>query len=172
MNPSDDNIRKLRAVIVRWLRLGIIPQEDRRFAERMVRYLKSGKEQDKDTTEQPKLNISEEAQQAADHIHAKTTEAIISLVGYEPCGDNSNTRRLIAEVIQSAIDTATERLTPQDINRVNAIDTLLDEGDRLELWVEDGGVIISKNGKAIAEPQESVRKALDAALSYALRQTE
>lgn len=47
--------------------------------------------------------------------------------------------------------------------RLAKLDALIDEGDTLTIEVEDGGVMISLNGKMIHEPAESLDAAIDAA---------
>lgn len=54
---------------------------------------------------------------------------------------------------------------------LSLLDDLLEEGDRVEIWVEDGGVIISRNGKMLAI-EESVRAAVREAYAMTARGKE
>lgn len=47
-------------------------------------------------------------------------------------------------------------------DEIDMLDEMISEGDRIEIWCEDGGIIISKNGENLAiEP--GIRQAIQAA---------
>lgn len=50
-----------------------------------------------------------------------------------------------------------------DRERIETLDSLMEDGDALIILVEDGGVMISKNGKMLHEPAPSLRSAIDSA---------